>query len=224
MATVETDRTEVRAQAKWVRVSARKARLVTEHLRGRTVPEARAVLAFTSRAAARQVELVLRSAVANAEANHGLAGDDLVVVAAYVDEGPTIKRFRPRARGRVGRIAKRTCHITLKLAPADEAAGRPKRRPAAVPAKAAVPVEEPQELVEAPAASPEAAVTPEPETVEPEAAEAPAPGAGEDAEPEAAEAPEPEPEPEPIEPPAAERPPRRRRTKADDETSEEEQD
>jgi large subunit ribosomal protein L22 len=117
VATPET-RQEVRAEAKWVRVSARKARLVVEHIRGRTVPEARTVLAFSQRAAARDVERVLRSAVANAEANHGLVGDELVVSAAYVDEGPTIKRWRPRARGRVSRIYKRTCHITVRLAPA----------------------------------------------------------------------------------------------------------
>jgi large subunit ribosomal protein L22 len=70
---------EVRAEAKWVRSSPRKARLVVEHIRGRTVPEARTVLAFSERAVARDVEKVLRSAVANAEANHGLVGDDLVV-------------------------------------------------------------------------------------------------------------------------------------------------
>jgi large subunit ribosomal protein L22 len=112
---------EVRAEAKWVRSSPRKARLVVEHIRGRTVPEARTVLAFSERAVAREVEKVLRSAVANAEANHGLVGDDLVVSAAYVDEGPTIKRWRPRARGRVARIRKRTCHITVRLAPAAQA-------------------------------------------------------------------------------------------------------
>ena len=106
---------EVRAEAKWVRSSPRKARLVVEHIRGRTVPEARTVLAFSERAVAREVEKVLRSAVANAEANHGLVGDDLVVAAAYVDEGPTIKRWRARARGRVARIKKRTCHITVSL-------------------------------------------------------------------------------------------------------------
>src|SRR5437660_4197523 len=111
---------EVRAEAKWVRSSPRKARLVVEHIRGRTVPEARTVLAFSERAVAREVEKVLRSAVANAEANHGLVGDDLVVSAAYVDEGPTIKRWRARARGRVARIRKRTCHITVKLQPAAE--------------------------------------------------------------------------------------------------------
>jgi large subunit ribosomal protein L22 len=129
MAATEETR-EVRAEAKWVRSSPRKARLVVEHIRGRTVPEARTVLAFSERAVARDVEKVLRSAVANAEANHGLVGDDLVVSAAYVDEGPTIKRWRPRARGRVARIRKRTCHITVKLQPIaqdrKEAAARPK--------------------------------------------------------------------------------------------------
>jgi large subunit ribosomal protein L22 len=108
---------EVRAEAKWVRSSPRKARLVVDHIRGRTVPEARTVLAFSQRAVARDVEKVLRSAVANAEANHGLVGDDLIVSAAYVDEGPTMKRWRARARGRVARIRKPTCHITVVLAP-----------------------------------------------------------------------------------------------------------
>jgi len=117
VSTVETPR-EVRAQAKYVRMSPRKARLVAEHIRGRSVPEARTVLAFTQRAAAREVEKVLRSAVSNAETNPTLQwnGDDLVVSAAYIDEGPTIKRWRARARGRVARIRKRTCHITVKVA------------------------------------------------------------------------------------------------------------
>jgi large subunit ribosomal protein L22 len=134
MATTEIETREVRAQAKWVRVSARKARVVTEHIRGRSVPEARTVLAFTSRAAAREIEKVLRSAVANAEANHGLIGDDLVVTAAYVDEGPTLKRWRPRARGRAARIHKRTCHITVRLA--EPANGARPTRAAVVPAAA----------------------------------------------------------------------------------------
>src|SRR2546426_8380941 len=108
---------EVRAAAKWLRVSPRKARLVVEHIRGRTVPEARTVLAFTDRAAAREVEKLLRSAVSNAEANHGLIGDDLVVKAVFVDAGPVIKRWRARARGRSVRVRKRTCHITLTLVP-----------------------------------------------------------------------------------------------------------
>jgi len=117
---------QVRAQAKWVRMPARKARVVTDHIRGRSVPEARTVLAFTPRAAAREIEKVLQSAVANAEANHGFVGDDLVVSAAYVDEGPTIKRWRARARGRVARIRKRTCHITVMVAPTAVPVGRPR--------------------------------------------------------------------------------------------------
>jgi ribosomal protein L22 len=121
------DRQRVRAQAKWVRTSARKARLVLDHIRGRSVPEARTILAFTTRAAATDVEKVLRSAVANAEANHGLDGDDLVVEAAFADEGPTLKRWKPRARGRVNRIRKRTCHVTLILAEVPETSSR--RRP-----------------------------------------------------------------------------------------------
>ena len=135
MAAVAEDTQMVRAQAKWVRTSARKARIVLDHIRGRTVPEARTILAFTSRAAATDIEKVLRSAVANAEANHGLDGDDLVVAAAYADEGPTLKRWKPRARGRVNRIRKRTCHVTLVLAEAPEQATPRRRR--AKPAAAA---------------------------------------------------------------------------------------
>jgi large subunit ribosomal protein L22 len=113
--TTPDGRPEVRAQARWLRITPRKARLTVDHIRGRTVPEARTVLAFTERAAAREVEKVLRSAVANAEANHGLLGDELIIWRATVDEGPTIKRWRARARGRAARIGKRTCHITLSL-------------------------------------------------------------------------------------------------------------
>jgi large subunit ribosomal protein L22 len=119
MATTD-DTPKVRAQAKWVRTSAREARVVLEHIRGRSVPEARTILAFTPRAAATDIEKVLRSAVANAEANHGLDGDDLVIESAFADEGPTLKRWKPRARGRVNRIRKRTCHVTVVLAPAEE--------------------------------------------------------------------------------------------------------
>jgi large subunit ribosomal protein L22 len=114
MSTVEAPR-EVRAQAKYVRMSPRKARLVAEHIRGRSVPEARAVLAFTSREAAGVLQKVLQSAVSNAEANHGIAEDRLYVKATYVDAGPVMKRWRARARGRVARIRKRTCHITVTL-------------------------------------------------------------------------------------------------------------
>jgi large subunit ribosomal protein L22 len=123
MATAE--RQEVRASARWVRMSPRKARLVTEHIRGRSVPEARTVLAFTPRAAAREIEKVLRSAVANAEANHNLVGDELVVSSAYVDEGPVMKRWRARARGRAARITKPTCHITVVLAQPEKVAAAP---------------------------------------------------------------------------------------------------
>jgi large subunit ribosomal protein L22 len=117
---VTPPRPDVRAHAKFVRVSPRKARLVADHIRGRTVPEARTILAFTPRAAAHEVEKVLKSAVANAESNPNLRwnGDDLVISAVYVDEGPTLKRWQARARGRMNQILKRTCHITIKVAPA----------------------------------------------------------------------------------------------------------
>ena len=117
---METPR-EVRAQAKYVRMSPRKARLVAEHIRGRSVPEARAVLAFTSREAAGVLQKVLQSAVSNAEANHGIAEDRLYVKTTFVDGGPVMKRWRARARGRVARIRKRTCHITVTLAERQQA-------------------------------------------------------------------------------------------------------
>ena len=131
MSSVETPR-EVRAQAKYVRMSPRKARLVAEHIRGRSVPEARAVLAFTSREAAGVLHKVLQSAVSNAEANHGIAEDQLYVKATYVDGGPVMKRWRARARGRVARIRKRTCHITVTLveAPLVDAPSMPEPVPA----------------------------------------------------------------------------------------------
>ncbi len=118
-------RSEVRACAKFVHVSPRKARLVVDHIRGRSVPEARTILAFMPRAAVHDVEKVLRSAVANAESNPNLRwnGDDLVIASARVDEGPTLKRWNARARGRVNQILKRTCHITITLEPAARPAG-----------------------------------------------------------------------------------------------------
>jgi ribosomal protein L22 len=105
----------VRAHARYVRTSARKARMVCGHIRGKTVPEARAILAFTSREVARDWSKLLESAVANAENNHELIEEDLVVREAYADEGPTIKRFRPRAMGRATPIHKRTSHLTITL-------------------------------------------------------------------------------------------------------------
>jgi len=109
----------VRAQARYVRSSARKARLVCDHIRGKSVPEARAILAFSSRSVARDWIKVLESAIANAEHNHDLVGDELKVVSAHADEGPTLKRFRPRAMGRATRIRKRTTHLTITLTPKD---------------------------------------------------------------------------------------------------------
>ena len=105
----------VRAHARYVRTSARKARMVSGHLPGKTVEQARAILAFTPREAARDWSKLLESAVANAESNHELLEDDLIVREAYADEGPTIKRFRPRAMGRATPIAKRTSHLTIGL-------------------------------------------------------------------------------------------------------------
>jgi len=165
MAVAEQEREMVRAQARWVHSSARKARLVTDLIRGRSVPEARTILAFSNRAVAKDVEKVLRSAVANAESRPGLhwQGDELVVVAAYADEGPTLKRWRARARGRVARIKKRTCHITIELAQ-----GAPVSSAPAVPAMAAPepePVEEP-EVVEEPDAVDETEVEETEEVVE----------------------------------------------------------
>src|ERR1044071_4470480 len=127
-------------------MSARKARLVTDHIRGRSVPEARTVLAFTPRAAAREIEKVLGSAVANAEANHGLIGDDLYVRVAVADEGPTLKRWRARARGRVARIKKRPCHITIELAQGGAISQAPSVPAMAAPAPGPEPepVEEPE--------------------------------------------------------------------------------
>ena len=137
MASTATAEQTVRAEARWVRLSARKARVVLAHIRGRSVPEARTILAFTQRAAATEIEKVLRSAVANAETNPLLHwnGDDLLVKAAYADEGPTLKRWRPRARGRVNRINKRTCHITIELVQ-NPKAGRARPPRAAAPATA----------------------------------------------------------------------------------------
>jgi ribosomal protein L22 len=107
----------VRARARYVRTSARKARIVCVHLRGKSVAEARAILAFTPREVARDWSKLLESAVANAESNHELLEDDLIVREAYADEGPTIKRFRPRAMGRATPIHKRTSHLTITLTP-----------------------------------------------------------------------------------------------------------
>jgi large subunit ribosomal protein L22 len=202
---VMEEQREVRAVAKWVRVSPRKARLVVDHIRVRTVPEARTVLAFTDRAAAREVEKVLRSAIANAEANHGLIGDELIVSSAFVDDGLIIKRFRPQARGRAHPIKKRTCHITIKLASADGAVLPP---PVAPPPPEPMTEEEYEAALEEETPVAEEAAVEEPQAEEPQAEEEPA------AEIEAVE-------PRAEEKPAEEKPKRRRgvrRKKKEDES------
>jgi large subunit ribosomal protein L22 len=102
-----------RAQARFVRVTPMKARRVVDVIRGMPADEAAALLRFAPQAAAKPVRKVLESAMANAENKDGIAGDALYIAQAYVDEGPTIKRFRPRAQGRAYRINKRTSHITV---------------------------------------------------------------------------------------------------------------
>jgi large subunit ribosomal protein L22 len=166
----QQERETVHAQARYVHSSARKARLVTDLIRGRSVPEARTILAFSNRAVAKDVEKVLRSAVANAESRPDLhwAGDELVVAVAYADEGPTLKRWRARARGRVARIRKRTCHITIELAQGAPAAGIPSMPAMAAPEPA--PLEEPEALEE-PETVDEAEVEETDTAEEPEAAE-----------------------------------------------------
>jgi large subunit ribosomal protein L22 len=112
---------KVRAQAKHIRQSPYKVRRVLDLVRGLPIEEARHVLAFTDRRAADPVRKVLNSAVANAEHNFALDSDDLIVIEAFADEGPTLKRWRPRARGRATRIRKRTSHITIVVSEEDEA-------------------------------------------------------------------------------------------------------
>ena len=111
----------VRAQAKYIRVAPRKARLVVDLIRNKSVNQANEILQFSTRAVATDVEKVLRSACANAFQNNGLRTEDLVISEAYVDEGPTLKRIRPRAKGSASRINKRTSHITVVVAPRKEA-------------------------------------------------------------------------------------------------------
>ena len=105
----------VRAQAKYVRSSARKARLVCDHIRGKSVADARALLAHSPRSVSQDWSKLLESAVANAEHNNGLDAADLRIIAVTADEGPTLKRFRPRAMGRATKIRKRTSHLTIVL-------------------------------------------------------------------------------------------------------------
>ena len=139
MSTTERQRTSARresvlgdqpgafATARFVRITPLKARRVVDLVRGLPVADAQAVLAFAPQAASETVAKVLASAVANAETTEGLKAADLVVSVALVDEGPTMKRWRPRAQGRATRINKRTSHITLAVQPADVVAGTKKK-------------------------------------------------------------------------------------------------
>jgi large subunit ribosomal protein L22 len=104
---------EAKAVARYVRIAPRKVRLVVDLIRGKNVGEAFAILRHTNKAASPVVEKVLKSAIANAEHNYEMDVNNLVVSKIYVDEGPTLKRFRPRAMGRASRINKRTSHITV---------------------------------------------------------------------------------------------------------------
>ena len=118
---------EAIATAKFIRMSPTKARQVIDLIRGRHVDDARRVLQFTQRGASLPVAKVLESAIANAENNRGLPGDELVVVRAWADEGPTLRRFRPRAQGRATRIRKRTCHISVVVGRHEETLVLPER-------------------------------------------------------------------------------------------------
>ena len=112
---------EAKAIARYVRVSPRKARVVVDLVRGKSVPQAQEILAFINRGIAETVEKVLNSAVANAENLHHVRPEALYVKECYVDEGPTLKRIRPRAKGSASRINKRTAHITIVVATREEA-------------------------------------------------------------------------------------------------------
>jgi ribosomal protein L22 len=107
----------VRASAKYVRVAPRKARLIADQVRGMHIEQARALLEFSPRGAADDIRKLIESAAANAEANHDLVADDLMIKDIHVDEGPTLRRYRPRALGRATRINKRTSHIAVALTP-----------------------------------------------------------------------------------------------------------
>jgi large subunit ribosomal protein L22 len=110
----------VRASSRYVRVAPRKARLIADQIRGLHIEQARALLAFSPRGAAQDISKLIESAASNAENNHDLIADEMLISEITVDEGPTLRRFRPRAMGRASRINKRTCHIAVALTPEDE--------------------------------------------------------------------------------------------------------
>jgi large subunit ribosomal protein L22 len=115
----ESDGPVVRASARYVRVAPRKARLVADQVRGLTVPQARTLLEFSARGASRDIAKLIASAAANAENNHELVAEDMRIAEIQVDEGPMLKRWRARARGRATRIEKRTSHVSVALTPTD---------------------------------------------------------------------------------------------------------
>jgi large subunit ribosomal protein L22 len=117
---VEETAQSVKATARYVRISARKLRLVADLVRGKDIAEARTILNFTQKGGAQVIDKLIASAVANAENNHDMSADDLYIKSIYVNEGPTIKRFRARALGRAYRIRKRTSHVTVELASREE--------------------------------------------------------------------------------------------------------
>ncbi|MDX6586433.1 MAG: large subunit ribosomal protein [Solirubrobacterales bacterium] len=109
----------VRASAKYLRVAPRKARLVADQVRGMSVPQAQELLDFSTRSAAQDIRKLIDSAAANAENNHDLVADEMEITEIRVDQGPTLKRWRARARGRATRIEKKTCHVFVALTPTD---------------------------------------------------------------------------------------------------------
>jgi ribosomal protein L22 len=115
----EATRPVVNARARFVRVAPRKARLVADQVRGLPLEDALPLLRFSTRSAAQDIRKLLESAAANAETNHDLVADDLLIKDIHVDEGPTLRRYRPRALGRATRINKRTSHIAVALTPED---------------------------------------------------------------------------------------------------------
>jgi len=119
-AKTDADAPVVRASARYLRSSPRKVRLVADQVRGMGIEDARALLEFSPRSAAAEIAKLLDSAAANAENNHELPADELRIAEIHVDEGPTMRRWRARARGRATRIDKRTCHLSIVLTPTED--------------------------------------------------------------------------------------------------------
>jgi ribosomal protein L22 len=120
MAAESVERPVVRASARYLRTAPRKIRLVADQVRGLPISDARALLEYSPRSAARDVAKLIDSAAANAENNHDLISDEMRIAEIRVDEGPTLRRWRPRARGRATKIDKRTSHLSVALTPLEE--------------------------------------------------------------------------------------------------------